>query len=515
MIKKSLIKIVFIFKLFINLYTPEEFAYKDGWDCVEKILFNPNLMKILLKMNDSQCERDILDFKTIFGAVDMGGEESLDSKDSLNEVLNEVGKLDSKIGKNDLENFEEQLEKNRMMHINRQDTERNSEFDKITLNTAYTKKNFKAIKSESTNYLYQITFEKEGNKAIEFLKNLDKFKIPETPETVNIKKTNISKNKFDKNLTLDKGFAENDDSAYKFTATNISKLGDQKTDINEIAEKLQNNENSKKEEAKTNEKNENDSEEEEPHNFINFEEDLEDEIEILEPDGDFYTSAEFTVKPLLKIKIENYNEQETAETIEVGQTFYAVQTRLKPKQTRLLETDKRTNAEIIKELLLYFELLPKCIQRALNQCPILMENVLKRCNKFYEDRNLECRHIVNEMKVNIKCKIDEDFFNNACYKKCPKGYKDGKLYCVRSKYMRRSTAPFLNQGIDFNTETLWGDKYIVKKCSNFGNRWNEVGSDYCRMTCPPGWQNSGILCRKPYRFLNQQIFLFSQDDVNK
>lgn len=510
MIKPSLIKIIFIIKFLINFYTTEEFAYKDGWDCVEKILFNPNLMRVLIKMPDSQCERDILDFKTIFGQVDMGGENKQNTEGGIDDVLKKVGKLNSKIDGKDLAALEEQIAQFHLMHKNREDSERNGEFDKITLKTAYTKKNFKEINSEIQRSKFMIFFEEEGNQSIKYLKNLDKFIIPENEEITD-NDTKISKNKFDKNLNLDKGLLENDNNTYKFKSSNISKKGDQRSDINSISDMTK--EVLKKKNKKDNS---NDSEEEEVHaKFNNWDEDMEDEIEIPEPDGDFYTNSLFTIKPLLKIKMEHYNKTEKQDEVEGGETFYAIQTRLKPKQTRLLETDKRSNNEIIKELFLYFELLPNCIKRALNQCPIIMENVLKKCNNFYKDKGLECRYLLNQMKVTIKCEMDEEFFNNACYKKCPKGYKDGKLYCVRSKYIRRSTAPYKGQGIDSKSEKLWGDTFIVKKCENFGSKWVEVGSDYCRQNCPLHWESSGILCKKPYRFLNQKIFLFDQDDSNK
>ena len=63
-----------------------------------------------------------------------------------------------------------------------------------------------------------------------------------------------------------------------------------------------------------------------------------------------------------------------------------------------------------------------------------MEKVVQKCEDSYED-DRKCQ--VNNLSVSLKCSDDETFMNNACYKNCPTGFEDYKLYCLKSKYKDR------------------------------------------------------------------------------
>ena len=90
------------------------------------------------------------------------------------------------------------------------------------------------------------------------------------------------------------------------------------------------------------------------------------------------------------------------------------------------------------------------------------------------------------MKVLLQCKEDEDIFNDACYKKCPEGFTDAKLYCEKSEYVERFVSEIKETQLKENEE-IYGDKWVVQKCESFGEYFKPLGIKYCRQVCPEGW----------------------------
>ena len=69
-----------------------------------------------------------------------------------------------------------------------------------------------------------------------------------------------------------------------------------------------------------------------------------------------------------------------------------------------------------------------------------MKPVIERCNMEYDKiikgkKNRQCfQPKVNDLRVFLQCEPNEDFYNNACYKKCPPEFKDAGPFCIKSKY---------------------------------------------------------------------------------
>ena len=110
MTSKFLIKMIIIFDILIKQLKTDDFGYKDEWDCMEKILFNPKYMKILINMNDSHCERDVLDFKIIFGNVNYNEDENDKSENEImKEGLKDISNLNSILKNKDLKDIEDKI----------------------------------------------------------------------------------------------------------------------------------------------------------------------------------------------------------------------------------------------------------------------------------------------------------------------------------------------------------------------------------------------------------------------
>lgn len=69
-----------------------------------------------------------------------------------------------------------------------------------------------------------------------------------------------------------------------------------------------------------------------------------------------------------------------------------------------------------------------------------MKNVVKRCEFEYDKiikgkTNRKCiQPKINDLRVFLECDDDEDFYNTACYKKCPPLFKDAGPFCIKEKY---------------------------------------------------------------------------------
>ena len=189
-------------------------------------------------------------------------------------------------------------------------------------------------------------------------------------------------------------------------------------------------------------------------------------------------------------------------------------------QNRILESSTSSMKEIVIKALKTFELLPKCIKTALLQCNPDRTKVVKKCEQFHEkllakksnDHKVSC--IEENLTVKLQCNNNEDLINNTCYTKCPAGFKDAKLFCMKSYYIKRRVIPYKGQKINDEIEFKWGDSFIVQKCKVFGQYYEDAGIDFCRPICPDTFINHGILCEKPARFKNQPIFIFDESYVD-
>ena len=84
----------------------------------------------------------------------------------------------------------------------------------------------------------------------------------------------------------------------------------------------------------------------------------------------------------------------------------------------------------------------------------------------------------------LQCQDDENFYNNACYKKCPQDYKEAGIYCIKSKYYKRQIVEFENQVFSTTEYELYADNLLLQRCQNFGENFVAMGVDYCSHLCP-------------------------------
>ena len=227
-------------------------------------------------------------------------------------------------------------------------------------------------------------------------------------------------------------------------------------------------------------------------------------ISIEDPNKTTLTDTETKISkddPIGPQSITSYSESKIKENI--GITIYALQT----SAQRLLSSDNRNKEEIIEEIEILFKLLPICLQNALLTCEPSTQKLKKRCKDSYNSPNLLCESEDN-FKFRLHCSENEEFFNDACYTKCPAGFEDLKMFCKKGNYVKR----YVGEGRRELGETMWG-QLVVEDCKRYGEFYESIGSDYCRMVCPEGWKDHGMLCEKPVRFLNQKIFVFGKEDV--
>ncbi len=466
-------------------------------------------------MDDNHCERDILDFKTIFESVDKNqwrkessSEENMEQMDKLSGI-----ELNQKFGQ-----FAQNFNSNKDSNI-LEDFERNSLFKSFTLKTTYKDFGIDELLNNTGTTPRKYNLRYEGYKIKKELENLsdqttqiDGDIMVFEFEGFEIQKRSIggsdSTNYFDTGLKEE----EQVQNMYIFNPEVLEKV------LSKIYKKSSNLKNLKEDQNiegmdELSDEEDNDQTEESDDNLLDV-----DELELPEAPIDRYNLSNFPVKPLIRFRMINYNDSDSEETEQHGETFFAVQTKIKTKEGRLLETDSRSKAEILKEIQNLFSLLPKCIQRAIQQCPMKMSKVKERCEKHYEEIGKDkysCKeYISNPMRIVLKCDDDEELINDACYKRCPDGLKDAKLFCVKNKYIKKSIVPYKKQVIKKN-EYLWGESFVARRCSSFGNLMKNGGSDYCRIVCPASWFAHGLFCEKPYRFLNQNVYLFKSVDVAK
>lgn len=228
---------------------------------------------------------------------------------------------------------------------------------------------------------------------------------------------------------------------------------------------------------------------------------------------DSIIAEDYPAKPLYPIDFKN-SDMRFKDNRYRGKTIFALQSRSTAVKTY-------TNKELVLKALNTFLLLPKCIQSALTQCNPDLTKVVKTCEKFHESSSTRfgsdekrTRCISENLTVKLACDKDEDLINNSCYEKCPKEFKDVKLFCMKSGYRERDVVPYRGQNVDEDTEIMWGNSHIVTNCKTFGIYYEDAGIDFCRPVCPPNFKDSGVFCEKPVRFKHQPIFTFDESQID-
>ena len=188
-------------------------------------------------------------------------------------------------------------------------------------------------------------------------------------------------------------------------------------------------------------------------------------------------------------------------------TYYARQY----VKTRMMESKRSMlRGDVMRQIFDSFLLLPKCVQKALQWCSPNFDNLRKACEN--NKKGEKCR--IQEFYAVLNCGEDETMINQTCYKNCPKGFVEYKAFCLKPSYIKRSTKEYRGERLKENEE-FWGDHLIVEKCSIYGHYMEAAGPDYCRAYCPTGFQDRGIYCQKPYRFLRQPVVYFDQNNANQ
>ena len=61
-----IINYIVILTSFLSSIISFNFQFKNEWDCLEKVLFSPDIMTILLDMNELHCDYQNVDFAQYF-----------------------------------------------------------------------------------------------------------------------------------------------------------------------------------------------------------------------------------------------------------------------------------------------------------------------------------------------------------------------------------------------------------------------------------------------------------------
>jgi hypothetical protein len=190
-----------------------------------------------------------------------------------------------------------------------------------------------------------------------------------------------------------------------------------------------------------------------------------------------------------------------------GKTIIALQ--FSRSDRRLMSFNPRSHEEKRREILLMFNLLPACVQRALLSCKPKEEKAINKCQAKIP--GLKCE--TQGMMAQFSCSSDETFFNGACYKKCPEDMRDDTLLCLKSVSKNRRAQAWSPEtgSLDELNEEIYAGKLKVLKCEVFGPSYEAVGPDLCVQKCPYGWKNLGNSCMKPVRFINQPKIVLEAD----
>lgn len=196
----------------------------------------------------------------------------------------------------------------------------------------------------------------------------------------------------------------------------------------------------------------------------------------------------------------------TAQGYKARRTVFALQ---KLAARRQLAAAQMTRVETLTAVFRSFMLLHKCVQRALEFCKPNKQKLLATCESSSEG---SCQF--EDFRAVRKCHADEQLLNDRCYRNCPPGFIDFKTLCLKPNYQQRIVKAYINDQLD-QSEERWGETIVATSCQHKNHLLRPVGPFFCRMTCPMGFKDFGIYCRKPVRFANQPVFFFDEQTAGK
>lgn len=65
------------------------FQFKNEMECLKKILFKPDLIGILMEMNEIHCDSKNIDFKTLFTHIEIQDDENKKTQE-VEKILNSL-----------------------------------------------------------------------------------------------------------------------------------------------------------------------------------------------------------------------------------------------------------------------------------------------------------------------------------------------------------------------------------------------------------------------------------------
>lgn len=100
-----------------------------------------------------------------------------------------------------------------------------------------------------------------------------------------------------------------------------------------------------------------------------------------------------------------------------------------------------------------------------------------------------------------KCKADEKGIATFCYKNCPAGFRDDGLYCAKPEAYGRGAGYVVWEKEKCEKENPQGCEQVgaihYPKCKA---GFTPAGSNICSPSCPQGWEDIGVSCKKPNTF---------------
>lgn len=569
---KNLFLKILILTLSPNIFSSLGFGAKDPWDCFVKILTEPVYMTILLKLDEKECETNVIDLNTMFRDVNINDDDSnniikhrhISSELSLylntisehtynlqtisEKMIDDEIDLEYKIPTDDYNNAilsKVQLSFDfRIESLSDYDASNKREqsfiFPTVGINP---NNNDQKVSEDLTPFKVEARIPQPEHKMFDFgydsekekenaAYHIDVFTVQDNVTEMNTysqqnenQPTKKKKKKFQiKTTDITNGVTDNNSdtvlaSDRPYINSSIKNEESQKKS-DESIDMITTDEKPKVKKNVSTSSSEVDNEQKKDDIKISPKSAIKDsqlnEYDLFMDVKDFDPSIKtenYPIRPMYPLNPSNSRDKDDYNKAK-NKTIFAIQSRLTSLKTV-------NTKELVIKALHTFLLLPKCIQSALSQCNPNMNKVVKTCERVHEKsynknasgaNKISC--MVEHLTVKLQCNKKEDLINNACYTRCPPGFKDVKLFCMKSFYIKRNVMPFKGQNIDTEKEIMWGKNFVVQKCSVFGPYYEDAGIDYCRPFCPPTFKDQGMLCEKPVRFRNQPIFTFDESFID-
>ena len=177
-----------------------------------------------------------------------------------------------------------------------------------------------------------------------------------------------------------------------------------------------------------------------------------------------------------------------------------------PLPSLLALSDFKSKANL-EQILINFSTLPSTLQKSILECNLPKQNVLKRCKNMFP---AGCEQI-DEFTAAKKCK--KNFISigySFCVPICPTGYDsiiDDPFFCSKSVSTQRVKS---FEKMNFEVKSYRG-AFEVGKCPE---GFREIDNDVCVRMCPRGWEDFGVVCRKPVLERRRNEVFFYQFDYD-